>query len=135
MANYSSAAARHWSDAELLLENTRFDNADHLYGIAAECAVKTAIVTGHRVNDEQLPKKYWEHIDALWDLVPVQQLSRNYPGMVAIMKLANPFSDWRISNRYAVTGSVTTDAVEAHRSITRRLLTATQILGTRRERK
>jgi hypothetical protein len=118
-----------------LKENERHDNADHLYGIAAECAIKTAIIKDHRVNDDALPKKYWEHVNKLWDLVPIQQLSRNYPGIVPIMKLANPFLDWDISYRYESSGRVALDVLEAHRSAAQRLLSATQILGTRRGRK
>lgn len=135
MTNYSEAASRHWSDAEFLKENQRPDNADHLYGVAAECCIKSAIITGHRINDENLPKKYWEHVDLLWDLVPIQQLSRNFPGIVPIMKLANPFLNWKVAHRYAASGIVALEEIDAHRSITQRLLTATQVLGERRRKK
>jgi hypothetical protein len=42
--NYSSAAFRHWQDAQLLAGENRVENADQLYGLAAECAIKTALL-------------------------------------------------------------------------------------------
>ena len=38
--NYMDAALRHWRDAELLKTQNVVENADSLYGIAAEVAVK-----------------------------------------------------------------------------------------------
>ena len=44
MENYSSAAIRHWKDAELLERENRIENADHHYGFAAECAIKKVLI-------------------------------------------------------------------------------------------
>jgi hypothetical protein len=41
---YSKAALRHFLDAEKLASCSRFDNAAHLVGFAAECAVKHCIL-------------------------------------------------------------------------------------------
>ncbi|NJM10773.1 MAG: hypothetical protein HC889_01610 [Synechococcaceae cyanobacterium SM1_2_3] len=42
--DYSSAAFRHWEDAQLLAGENRVENADQLYGLAAECAIKKALI-------------------------------------------------------------------------------------------
>ena len=44
--NYTEAALRHWRDAELLKEQNRVENADHLFGVAAECALKAQVSGG-----------------------------------------------------------------------------------------
>jgi hypothetical protein len=38
--DFYDAHQRHWDDAELLYEKQRWANADHLYGMAAECGLK-----------------------------------------------------------------------------------------------
>jgi len=38
--DFLDAHERHWEDAELLFGNRRWANADHLYGLAAECGLK-----------------------------------------------------------------------------------------------
>ena len=42
---YDSAALRHYEDANLLMSSGRLDNAGHLIGFAAECAIKHGIST------------------------------------------------------------------------------------------
>ena len=43
MESYEHAAMRHFADAEDLAARRRLDNAGHLIGLAAECAVKHAV--------------------------------------------------------------------------------------------
>jgi hypothetical protein len=38
--DFLDAHKRHWEDAELLFTAARWANADHLYGLAAECGLK-----------------------------------------------------------------------------------------------
>jgi hypothetical protein len=38
-ADFLDAHYRHWQDAELLFGRGRLANADHLYGLAAECGL------------------------------------------------------------------------------------------------
>lgn len=42
--DYGDSADRHWLDAELLRGGRRTNNADQLYGLAAECALKAIMV-------------------------------------------------------------------------------------------
>lgn len=38
--NFLDAHHRHWDDAELLYQAQRWANADHLFGVSAECGLK-----------------------------------------------------------------------------------------------
>lgn len=38
--DFADAHRRHWGDAELLFRSRRLGNADHLYGLSAECGLK-----------------------------------------------------------------------------------------------
>ena len=42
--DFYDAHHRHWEDAERLYHNERWANADHLYGIAAECGLKRLMI-------------------------------------------------------------------------------------------
>lgn len=44
-ADFLDANARHQHDADLLFDRQRWANADHLYGLAAECGLKRLMVT------------------------------------------------------------------------------------------
>jgi hypothetical protein len=135
VTNYADAAARHWNDGKHLEAGKRSDNADQLYGFAAECAIKSAIIgmAAAPVSPE-VQKGYWHHIDGLWDRAPVQQLSRNFSGLALLLRQPNPFANWSVEQRYHVSGSVTAEQLETHRMFTQRLLSAVQVLGTRREK-
>jgi hypothetical protein len=50
MENYEDAAVRHYDDAKALRDSGRGDNAGHLIGFAAECAIK---VTGANFGAER----------------------------------------------------------------------------------
>lgn len=42
--DYLDAHERHWDDAELLKATARHANADHLYGMSAECGLKCLMI-------------------------------------------------------------------------------------------
>ena len=66
--DFYNAFCRHASDADLLLECKRWANADHLYGIAAECALKALLqIQGisFAENCTSSDRKYWVHINKL----------------------------------------------------------------------
>jgi hypothetical protein len=69
---FDEAAQRHWRDAEWLRGEKRTENADQLYGLAAECAVKAVLskLPGCS-SDGELAPAYRKHIDALWDKIPL----------------------------------------------------------------
>ena len=133
MTNYGDAATRHWNDGKYLDDANRSENADQLYGIAAECAIKSAIVSmTSSTASLEVQKGYRHHVESLWDKAPVQQLSKNYPGLALLLRQPNPFADWSVDQRYHVSGSITAEKLELHRGMAQRLLSAVQVLGTRR---
>ena len=57
--DYVSAHYRHWTDAELLFQNSCWANADQLYGLSAECGVKALMPS----LNMPVAKK---HLDEIW---------------------------------------------------------------------
>jgi hypothetical protein len=129
--NFTQSALRHWRDAELLKAQNHVENADQLYGIAAECALKSALVSSpHFAVNGELQKGYKEHIDILWDKIQVQSLEKRFPGLPAVLSASNPFQDWNVDQRYAFDGNIKARTIETHQKFARRLLGAVQLLGT-----
>ncbi|HDZ9442607.1 hypothetical protein [Klebsiella quasipneumoniae] len=58
MENYREAAIRHLNDSERLLKINSVDNAGHLIGFAAECAIKYKI----ELNNSDNPKLHFPYI-------------------------------------------------------------------------
>lgn len=131
---YADAACRHWSDAEHLHGVTRLPNADHLYGLAAECALKVVLLQIPAcLESGSLQKRYYQHINELWELMPLQSVTRLASGLVPLLRMqSKPFSDWNVDQRYA-SGEATTDTIlKTHRDAARRVLGAAGLLGERR---
>ena len=110
--DFLDAHQRHWEDAEFLFEARRLANADHLYGLAAECGLKAIwhLIAGRPPGDEQRV-----HVDRLWD-----QAVRLAPGgriaQLGTLPAQNPFDDWSIHQRYASRQHFTCNLVNRHRS-------------------
>jgi len=130
--SYDEAAVRHWEDATLLREGRRFPNADQLAGLAAECAIKAAMVLlpHFRGPDGRLQETYHQHVDVLWDRVPVQGgIHKRFPGLVAVLCTPNPFQDFALIQRYWPATAIGEEAAKRHLSWARRVLGAVQLLG------
>jgi hypothetical protein len=129
---FKESAVRHWSDATLLENAKRHDNANQLVGFAAECAIKTALcqLKGFTDKDGQL-EGLRIHIDKLWDRITPQGIQKRFPTLYALLKAPNPFHDWSIDHRYARDGTVSRDASCRHRDMARRLLGSVGINGKR----
>jgi hypothetical protein len=131
---FAVAALRHWQDAILLQESHRLANADQLYGIAAECGLKSALAeAGAGKGEAALEERYHKHIDKLWAQISVQGLQRRFPKLVAILRAENPFADWSISQRYADGEGITAVIVAEHRKWASRVLGSVGLGGARRE--
>jgi len=136
--NYQKAARRHYDDAELLYNNSRWANADQLYGIAVECVFKTIMVglgapVDPATGDLTKPKKHLQHNKPDKDLWP-EFISfangRNGAKYAGLLPSSNPFHNWAIEQRYS-DGNVFDEAwVEPHRTATKKvfkILTAAQL--------
>lgn len=131
--NYPVAAFRHWRDAQLLERENCVENCDQLYGIAAECAIKKALIELPAFAKAGiLNESFMKHINELWDKVNHQSLQKRYYCLCAILKAPNPFLNWHIDQRYAADGVVSIEVMQIHRDVTRRLLGAVGLNGLRK---
>ena len=68
-SDFIDAADRHFEDADFLESNGRVANADHLFGLSAECALK-AVMQGLgmalRPGGVPLERRHRVHINDLW---------------------------------------------------------------------
>jgi len=125
--NFTQAALRHVRDARLLEQEKRIENADQLYGLAAECAIKSTLP----------PNSSDTHIKDLWGK------SRNHPTtdpkLAAVLKgdgtvkKYNPFNDWEISQRYCCNGYLSFDSMDKHKKATEKIMFAIGITGVRQK--
>lgn len=115
--NFRAASNRHWDDADHLQQNKRVENADHLFGISAECALKAVLSTlGEKLTSEGdlQAAAHQEHVDQLWSRFKF--LAQGRPAAkYATLLGKNPFTDWRVTQRYYDTGYVTPEKLQAHR--------------------
>jgi hypothetical protein len=131
--NFADAAVRHWRDAELLKAENRVENADQLYGLAAECAIKSALVLLSAFSSSSsLDEPYRKHINVLWNHINLQSLQRAYPGLMDLLDKHNPFEHWCVEQRYSADGYLSSQAMEWHRTAARRLLGAVSLTGVRK---
>lgn len=141
--NYAEAAKRHFQDASALHMGTPpgVANADHLYGIATECALlgilrsdptKALLFDGDGSLRDDSKRK---HINVLWD-----RFLREEPGRIGAIQsrvralctgsrtrpgerphAQNPFKGWSVEQRYlsnqAVANEITAAMLNEHRRI------------------
>lgn len=114
--DFYNAFSRHDADADLLLENGRWGNADHHYGLAAECALKALLLqqgipsdNGDIRSDRQY-RPYRTHINDLWNTYQSFMQTRH----AYAIPPANPFQDWNIAQRYAPEKEITELATRNH---------------------
>ncbi|RTR19917.1 SAM-dependent methyltransferase [Azospirillum griseum] len=115
-ADFLDAHQRHLDDAESLFQAERYANADHLYGMAAECGLKRLMIAFKmktRSSDGSPEKKEdRQHADIIW-----KRFETYRDGKDAEYLLANPspFDDWKAEQRYAHQGDFNASRVEPHR--------------------
>lgn len=121
--DFPNAAKRHWIDGKLLHEQERLDNADQLYGFAAECALKYVLVSlGHFS-----PETHRRHINELWNRMQTTAFHNRFPGLARFLSGQNPFADWAIEQRYLGEGNISKTAICNHQKSVRRILIATSL--------
>ncbi|MEE8525688.1 MAG: hypothetical protein V3T72_17260, partial [Thermoanaerobaculia bacterium] len=105
--DYREAALRHWQDAKYLGAGKRPANADQLYGLAAECALKYAMVVALGAPmtpaGDLIDRSHRRHIDELWSEYQTSVAGRRGSRFLSpLSRFAdNPFKDWSIARRYA----------------------------------
>jgi hypothetical protein len=104
--NFPQAARRHWHDAQLLFEKQRLGNADQLFGLAAECALKAAFAAQGHLEPAKLGGPKAVHLPAAWSSY-VSALESREAGQSPLLAFDDcPFDDWSIGHRYAADGAI-----------------------------
>lgn len=113
MINFYQAAKRHFSDAELLMENKRHPNAGHLYGFAAECGIKSLLVwnglpTDPKTGDivgKQEKKKFRVHVHKLANNINTLHAyldGRGAAKYLVMISNIDKFLNWTEEHRYYI---------------------------------
>ena len=117
-ADFKDAHGRHWVDAELLFRDTRWANADHLYGFSVECGLKAVMARlGMQLDKLGSPEKskYRKHVNNLWPLFKIFSQGRIGSWYVSKLPKGEPFSNWTEQDRYAHQQDITMSEASAHR--------------------
>jgi hypothetical protein len=117
-ADFLDAHQRHLRDADYLLAASCLANADHLYGMAAECGLKRLMIAfGMKIDATGSPTNSKEdrvHADKVWARYDAYR-SGHVAGVRFVLSSKNPFNDWRAEQRYANTHCFDLGRVDAHR--------------------
>ena len=103
-ADFHAAHVRHWHDAELLFEHQRWANADHLYGLSAECGLKALMRhSGMAVGPHGAPTatEHKVHVNELWQVFAAFIRGTIAGRHLHLLPAPNPFAGWSIGDRYA----------------------------------
>ena len=102
--DFADAHRRHWEDAELLFKYERWANADHLYGLSAECGLKAIMLRlgmGVDADGTRLKPQNRKHMPKLWSIFEDFARDRDRGRYLAPLSDAKSFGDWSIHDRYA----------------------------------
>lgn len=128
--DFRDAAERHWEDAGHLLGDARFANADHLFGLSAECALKAVMEgLGMKLKNNGKPEDpYAVHINKLWnEFITFAHARKGAHYAARTSGTSNPFDNWDISQRYQHRSIITSEVAEKHQQAA---MTAKQVLET-----
>jgi len=117
-SDFLDAHERHWEDAEMLHDRDRLANADHLYGISAECGLKRLMLAFGMPFDPQRnrpeTREDRRHIDNIWHRYDAYR-SGHYRATRYVLSESTPFADWNSSQRYAHRSNFDQARVQKHR--------------------
>jgi hypothetical protein len=118
-ADFLDAHERHWIDAQGLFQAERWANADHLYGVSAECGLKRLMLAFGMPYDslKDRPGKDSDrkHIDLIW--TRFESYRCGHPQATGYsLAMTNPFSNWNVAQRYARQSNFNQTRVKAHQA-------------------
>ncbi len=100
-SDFRDASSRHLLDGRLLQAEGRLANADHLFGVSAECSLKAIMIgLGHPTTPGGAPQAHLDHIDVLlpkFEVLANGLLDAKHVGM---MPVTGTFSQWSVHHRY-----------------------------------
>lgn len=103
--DYAAAAARHFADAERLARSGRYDNAGHLIGFAAECAVKHCVKNLRPTADAP-----YLHFPDLVEKAKRLIHGRRKHSLFTLLEQKDYMAGWSIGSRYSSDNAVTAQA-------------------------
>lgn len=116
MADYYDAAQRHWDDANHLLTEVRLPNADQLFGLSAECALKAIMLAlGMPMHNGRPVSKKHGHINLLWDEFITFANGKGQAHYAAALGTTNPFVNWDVGQRYEHGSAINMQIVDDHK--------------------
>ena len=123
--NYHDAALRHFKDSERLAGEQRFDNAGHLIGFAAECALK------HHFGITALQSTPKTHLPDLAAAMRKRFSARdpNQAAMYSLLTIIGPgyFAGWSVNDRYGQDGTISEARYNRWREQARRTFGAARL--------
>lgn len=122
--DYAEAAVRHYRDAESLAAAGRYDNAGHLVGFAAECAIKNAIRKIERKPNAFIEGHFPEPLIAFRQAV---ERSRTSGPMLALSRDRAYFRGWSVNDRYLSDDHVTPAQYETWKDSAQKAFRLTQL--------
>lgn len=118
-ADFLDAHRRHLGDADHLFSALRLANADHLYGMAAECGLKRLMIAfGMELRaTDGAPKERddREHADKVWIRYETYR-SGHLQGVQYELPSNSPFFDWNVSQRYEPSERFYYARIEPHKA-------------------
>lgn len=122
MDNYRSAALRHLADAKTLNTTRRFDNAGHLIGFAAECAIK------HQLSTLRQPQEVSGHFPELL-LAARKRLGARSQYSITMYQVVKEeiFAGWNVNRRYHATGHTSEEEMKRWLAQTQRLFACAKL--------
>ena len=117
--NYSEAATRHFQDSELLAKDSRWANASHLVGFAAECAVKYRLE-----NLRPAAEVPHVHFPSLLAVARKHLKGRRDATLHTVLKMSALMDGWSVNDRYAPNAAVGKRQYDVWRGHAARLMSA-----------
>jgi hypothetical protein len=96
--SFADAAPRHREDAKRLAIDSRFQNAGHLIGFAAECLVKSMLQSGGVTIDK--PSGLRVHFPDLSQKIAIKGHSRLMGALLPVLNQTDFLELWRAELRY-----------------------------------
>lgn len=135
--DFPAAARRHHDDANFLLADNRWANADHLAGLAAECALKAIMqFTPFGATPSARGIPVWGpsstelklHINRLWSELAQSVSGYSAPTFIGLLTSPGPepFANWQVEDRYGDGLTVTQLEATDHLNATRQVLAVLQ---------